>query len=181
MKKLLTTLFASTLALAAVTVALPANAADREIAVIVKTANSDFWQNVKKGANDGVALVPGTYRPVANKDNDYLMDRKAQKEGRSFSGIEGFAMQDASVQESMGPIQDRTRENLVPTDQGIIMARRRLIAAAQGLANGVQPPGVDPKHQRVRSVSIILPKDAAFSEAAEDALMPQPGSAHATV
>src|SRR6185369_1063417 len=59
MKKLLTTLFASTLALAAVTVALPANAADREIAVIVKTANSDFWQNVKKGANDGAAKLKG--------------------------------------------------------------------------------------------------------------------------
>jgi len=59
MKKLLTTLFASTLALAAVTVALPANAADREIAVIVKTANSDFWQNVKKGATDGVADLKG--------------------------------------------------------------------------------------------------------------------------
>jgi hypothetical protein len=109
------------------------------------------------------------------------MDRKAQKDGRSFSGIEGFAMQDASVQESMGPIQDRTRENLVPTDQGIIMARRRLTAAAQGLAKDLQPPGVDPKHQRVRSVSIILPKDVAFAEAAEEALMPQPGSAHATV
>jgi hypothetical protein len=61
------------------------------------------------------------------------------------------------------------------------MARRRLIAAAQGLAKGIQPPGVDPKHQRVRSVSIILPKEAAFAEAAEDALMPEPGSAHATV
>ena len=48
--------------------------------------------------------------------------------------------------------------------------------AAQGLAKGVQPPGVDPRHQRVRSVSIILPKDVAFSEAAEDALMPEPGS-----
>lgn len=59
MKKLLTTLFASTLALAAVTTALPASAADREIAVIVKTANSDFWQNVKKGANDGVAQLKG--------------------------------------------------------------------------------------------------------------------------
>jgi hypothetical protein len=81
----------------------------------------------------------------------------------------------------MGPIQDRSRENLVPTDQGLIMARRRLVAAAQGVGKGLPPPGVDPKHQRVRSVSIILPKDAAFSEAAEDALMPEPGSAHATV
>jgi hypothetical protein len=109
------------------------------------------------------------------------MDRQAQKEHRSFSGIEGFAMQDASVQESMGPIQDRTRENLVPTDQGIIMARRRLISAAQGLDKGTAPPGIDPHHQRVRSVSVILPHGVAFSEAAQDALTPEPGSAHATV
>jgi phthalate 4,5-dioxygenase oxygenase subunit len=109
------------------------------------------------------------------------MDRQAQKEGRTFSGVEGFAMQDASVQESMGPIQDRTRENLVPTDQGIIMARRRLIAAMQGLEKDKTPPGTDPRHQRVRSVSIILPRGVAFSEAAEDALLPEPGSAHATV
>ena len=90
-------------------------------------------------------------------------------------------MQDASVQESMGPIQDRTRENLVPTDQGIIMARRRLIAAAQGLEKGRTPPGTEPRHQRVRSVSIILPQGVSFSEAAEEALVPEPGSAHATV
>ena len=128
-----------------------------------------------------VPLIPGTFRPTANKDNDYLMDRQAQKEGRTFSGVEGFAMQDASVQESMGPIQDRTRENLVPTDQGIIMARRRLIKAAQELDKGIQPPGVDPAHTRVRSASVLLPKSAAFHEAAEEALMPEPGSSHATV
>lgn len=58
MKKLLTTWFASTLMLAAASVT-PAMAADKEIAVIVKTANSDFWQNVKKGANDGVAALKG--------------------------------------------------------------------------------------------------------------------------
>ena len=136
---------------------------------------------MEAGKGIHVPAMPGTFRPVANKDNDYLMDRTAQKDGRSFSGIEGFAMQDASVQESMGPVQDRTKENLVPTDQGIIMARRRLIAAANGLAKGEQPPGIDPAHQRVRSASVILPKGVPFAEAAEDALMPEPGSAHATI
>jgi hypothetical protein len=136
---------------------------------------------LEAGRGIHVPVIPGTFRPVANKDNDYLMDRKAQKEGRTFSGVEGFAMQDASVQESMGPIQDRTKENLVPTDQGIIMARRRLVAAAQGVQKGATPSGTDPRHQRVRSVSIILPQGVSFSEAAEDALVPEPGSAHATV
>ena len=136
---------------------------------------------MEAGKGIHVPVIPGTFRPVANKDNDYLMNRKAQKERRTFSGVEGFAMQDASVQESMGPIQDRTKENLVPTDQGIIMARRRLVAAAQGLQKGATPPGTDPRHQRVRSVSIVLPQGVPFSEAAEDALVPEPGSAHATV
>jgi hypothetical protein len=136
---------------------------------------------LEAGKGIHVPLVPGTFRPVANKDNDYLIDRQAQKEGRTFSGVEGFAMQDASVQESMGPIQDRTKENLVPTDKGIIMARRRLIAAAEALDKGVAPPGTDPRHQRVRSVSIVLPRDVPFAEGAEHALSPEPGSAHATV
>ena len=39
--------------------------------------------------------VPGTFRPLQNKDNDYLMDRDAQRRGDSFSGISGIAMQDA--------------------------------------------------------------------------------------
>ena len=41
-------------------------------------------------------------------------------------------MQDASLQESMGPIVDRTKENLVSTDNGIIMARHRLLRAVEG-------------------------------------------------
>ena len=57
----------------------------------------------------------------------------------------------------------------------------RLVAAAQGLGKGQTPPGTDPRHQRVRSVSIVLPQGVPFQKAAEDALMPEPGSAHATV
>ena len=78
--------------------------------------------------------VDAAYRPLANKDNDYLMDRAAQKAGKTYSGIEGFAIQDSSLQESMGPICDRTKENLVSTDNGIIMARHRLMRAAKALA-----------------------------------------------
>jgi len=59
MSKLLTTLLASALATTLGVAAGTAAAADKEIAVIVKTANSDFWQNVKKGANDGVAGAKG--------------------------------------------------------------------------------------------------------------------------
>jgi hypothetical protein len=134
------------------------------------------------GAGVHCKYVPGTYRPLANKDNDYLIDRAAQKAGKTYSGVEGIAIQDASLQESMGPIVDRTRENLVSTDNGIIMARHRLLRAAKALADkGVMPPGIDPAHQRVRSASLVLPPDQAFKDAAREALVSRPGVAQTTV
>lgn len=55
MKSMLKTVVATAMA----AVAMAASAADKEIAVIVKTANSDFWQNVKKGANAAVGELKG--------------------------------------------------------------------------------------------------------------------------
>ena len=110
---------------------------------------------MRDGKGIHAKVVPGNYRPVANKDNDYLMDRAAQKAGRTYSGVEGFAMQDASLQESMGPIVDRTKETLVSTDSGIIIARQRLLRAVKAFVeDGVVPPGVDLDHQRVRSAAV---------------------------
>ena len=147
----------------------------------VRALSANELQAMKDGHGVHVKYIPGTYRPLQNKDNDYLIDRQAQKEGRSFSGVDGFSMQDASVQESMGPIQDRTRENLVTTDNGIIMARHLLMRAAKALQKGIEPPERDPVTQHVRSASLVLPPDVSFAEAAKDALRAQPGVAQASV
>ena len=131
---------------------------------------------MEAGKGVHVAYVPGTFRPAANKDNDYLIDRAGQKAGLTYSGVEGIAMQDASLQESMGPIVDRTKENLVGTDNGIIMARNRLLRAARALAeHGTTPPGIDTAHQRIRSAALILPPDQPYTEAAKEALTVRPG------
>jgi len=137
---------------------------------------------MRDGQGIHAKCAPGTFRPLANKDNDYLMDRAAQKAGKTYSGVEGFAMQDASLQESMGPIVDRTKENLVSTDNGIIMARHRLMRAAKALVEkGITPPGVDALHQRVRSASVILPPDQPFKDAAREHLRVREDAAHASV
>ncbi|MBM3817583.1 MAG: aromatic ring-hydroxylating dioxygenase subunit alpha [Acidimicrobiia bacterium] len=128
------------------------------------------------------AKVDANYRPLAHRDNDYLMDRVAQREGRTYSGITGIAMQDASLQESMGPIVDRTKETLVSTDSGIIVARQKLLRAVKALEeSGTVPPGVDPVHQRVRSAAVVLPPDQPFKDAAREALVARPGVEPATV
>ena len=126
--------------------------------------------------------IPGTFLPVQNKANDYLIDRASQKAGIHYSGVEGIAMQDASLQESMGPIQDRAREHLVSTDNGIIMARHRLMRAAKALLeNDINPPGTDSNAQRIRSVAMLMPRNAPFMELAEPAMQAVPGKPHQTV
>ena len=136
---------------------------------------------MRTGNGIHVKYEPGSYRPAANKDNDYNMNRAAQKAGRTYSGVENIGMQDAAIQESMGPIVDRTKERLVSTDTGIIMARGRLILAVKALEKGVVPPGVNPAHQRVRSASIILPPDQPFKVGADEALIARPAVAPTSV
>ena len=136
---------------------------------------------MRDGKGIHTRTIPGSYIPVANRDNDYLMDRAAQKAGLTYSGVEGIAMQDASLQESMGPIVDRTKENLVSTDNGIIMARHSLLRALKTMEKGGTPPGVDLVHQRVRSAAVVLPPDRPYKDAAKDALIVQPGKAHVSV
>jgi phenylpropionate dioxygenase-like ring-hydroxylating dioxygenase large terminal subunit len=143
--------------------------------------SAEVVQAVRDGKGIHVQYVPGTFRPTANKDNDYLMDRAAQKRGDTYGGVSGFAMQDASVQESMGPIVDRTKENLVSTDNGIIMMRHRLLRTLKAMEKGVTPPGIDLAHQRVRSAALVLPPDQPFKDAAKEALIAKPGVAPASV
>ena len=148
----------------------------------VRALTSAEVEAMRAGKGIHVATIEGTYRPLANKSNDYLMDRAAQKGGHTFSGVEGIGMQDASLQESMGPIADRTRENLTSTDNGIVMARMRLLKAARALAEkGETPPGVDPAHHRVRSAALILAQDQPFKDAAREALMVRLGEAQTSV
>jgi phenylpropionate dioxygenase-like ring-hydroxylating dioxygenase large terminal subunit len=137
---------------------------------------------MREGKGIHAATIPGTFVPTANKHNDYLINRAAQKAGLTYSGVEGIAIQDSSLQESMGPVIDRTKENLVSTDNGIIMARHRLLRAAKALADkGIAPPGVDPAHHHVRSASVVLPPNEPFKDAAKEALRVREGVGHTSV
>jgi phthalate 4,5-dioxygenase len=147
----------------------------------VRPLTDEELDTMRKGGGVHPALIPGTFQPVANRHNDYLMDRAAQEAHRTYNGIKGLAMQDASVQESMGPIQDRSKENLVSTDNAIIMARLRLRKAAQALTSGARAPGLEQDAQSVRSASFIIPEDEGFTEKALDAAKVRQGQPHVAV
>ena len=108
----------------------------------------------------------GRFRTVANRANDYQIDRQAQKTV-SYSGINTIGMQDQAICESMGPIYDRSREHLGTSDMMIIRTRRRLIEAARALRDhGAIPPGVDSAAAyAIRSGGVVLPRTANWVEA----------------
>ena len=125
---------------------------------------------MQDGEGIHVKYVPGTFIPLANKSNNYLMDRAAQQHGHSATGVDGIAMQDASIQESMGAIQDRTKEHLCATDSGIVMTRKMMLGAAKSAAEGGPVPATEPSAQRVRSVAIELAQGQSFAEGAKHGL-----------
>jgi hypothetical protein len=134
-------------------------------------------RDMEEGKGIHCPYEPGTFRPLANKDNDYLLDRRAQKEKRAYSGVFGFAAQDASLQESMGSIQDHENEKLLPTDRAIVMTRRFLHDAVMALENGVEPPALDASQQRVRAAGVLLdhsvnPRDWATTHLADSLNQP---------
>ncbi len=100
-----------------------------------------------------------------------MIDREKQRTV-SFTGIPTVPLQDTAVTESMGPIYDRSKEHLGTSDAMIIEVRRILINAAKALREqGVTPPGVDhPELYRVRSASVVLPKEVRWLEATEETL-----------
>src|SRR5258706_7997024 len=112
-----------------------------------------------------VRLIEGSFVPVANKRNDYLIDRAAQKAKKTFSGVFDVGVQDAAIQESMGTIQDRSREHLVSTDNGIVKTRNRLMAAARAVERGLARPGLAPAAQGARAVSMVVPRELSLPDA----------------
>ena len=109
------------------------------------------------------------FRKVRNKDNDWLIDRRAQR-AESFTGISGFNVQDHAVQESMGPLVDRTREHLGTTDKTVTAARLLLILATRTVQQGGEPPGLQPNHHRVRAIERVLSDGVDWKQSLEGEL-----------
>lgn len=111
----------------------------------------------------------GAWWPKASRANDFFFDRGLQHTTH-FSGIPEFWAQDASVQEGMGLICDRTGEHLGTSDLAIVRVRRRLLTAAEALASSEAPPpgAADPDIYRVRAAAAVLPNGADWlSETAQ--------------
>jgi phthalate 4,5-dioxygenase oxygenase subunit len=130
-----------------------------------KPQSFDEWQSYEHRMGRGLAedYIPGTYKLKANASNDYEMSRERQKTV-NYTGIAGTNTQDFAVQESMGPIYDRTQEHLGSADTAIIQMRRLLIEAVKDVAEGRDPVGSQGQGSKVRPAQMFLPADANWPE-----------------
>jgi hypothetical protein len=99
------------------------------------------------------------FKKVRNKGNAWMIDRDAQRT-ESFTGIMGVNTQDHAVQESMGPIVDRSQEHLGTTDRAVITARQLLLTAAKSVAAGGDPPGTGDSYYNIRAIERVLDGEA---------------------
>jgi phthalate 4,5-dioxygenase oxygenase subunit len=119
------------------------------------------------GFRMGIDIVDDReYRKVQSRENQWLQDRERMRAG-SWTGISGVNMEDLAVQESMGPIFDRTKEHLGTSDVAVIRMRRLMIDSARALAErGETPIGLrEPVDwRRLRAEEGMLPIDASWED-----------------
>ena len=118
----------------------------------------------EKGGYGQFAELGPDYVPVRNRNNDYLIDRQAQKE-RSYTGIVGVSEQDMMAQESQGRIADRSKEHLTASDVGVVHFRRLMLREARALAAGTEPAAAGkPEAYRLRSGGAVFPINLSFEQ-----------------
>ena len=83
----------------------------------------------------------GSSRGLHGGERLPAISHEARRDG-NFSGVADFVSQDFMVTESMGPIYDRSQEQLGSTDRAITRMRHILLSAAKGLAEGNEPPAL---------------------------------------
>jgi phthalate 4,5-dioxygenase len=90
--------------------------------------------------------------------NIWHQDRSAMKAGHWSGVMRNFTYEDFIIEESMGPIADRTREYLGTSDAVIVRARRMFFDALRGHAEGKLPFGLDREvdYARIRALAITF-------------------------
>ena len=114
--------------------------------------------------------IPGTYKLIKNRSNDWLIDREVQRKV-NYTGITGTNTQDMAIQETMGAVYDRTKEHLGTSDSAVIATRRLLLQAVRDVAAGKAPAGSRGEADGVRPNEAVVPTNVAWADAFKDEMV----------
>jgi phthalate 4,5-dioxygenase len=103
---------------------------------------------MRRAALEFSGFVPGVDvdedgHNIRTWDNMWLQDRGAMTRKETFSGISGINNEDFAIQESMGPLFDRSTEHLGTSDVAVIRMRKLMLASVRAwLDRGEEPLGL---------------------------------------
>ena len=100
-----------------------------------------------------------------NPANFWLQDRAAMRRGENHTGLAGVNPEDFAVQESMGPILDRSKEHLGVSDTAVIRFRRMMLDAVKAFTEtGETPLGLTAPipYADLRAEEEMVPIDASW-------------------
>ena len=120
------------------------------------------------GALEGELPDPRNFAAFEGDRGDrWGQDRELMNAGH-WSGFGRSAIaEDTAVQVSMGPVVDRTKENLSSSDVAIAHTRRLILDTLTGYAQGQTPPGSAQTTERVRvpqPFDAVLDAEASWRE-----------------
>ena len=124
----------------------------------------DELQTRKSGVVNHPELTEGTYKRKRNKENDYLIERKTSGANPLATISNEFELA-LVLEESMGAIVDRTKEQLDPNDIAIMETRRMLMKSAIELREGTEPAAAhNGTAYNTRASAIVLQRDASIDQ-----------------
>ena len=124
------------------------------------------WSGLRPGLD-----VDADGRRARHPGNNWLQDRAAMTRGESFSGVAGVQIEDAMIQESMGPIYDRTQENLGTGDMAVVRMRRLMLNAAKRFTeHNETPPGLSQPvaYAKLRAAERMVPRGTSWQTIGAD-------------
>jgi hypothetical protein len=136
-----------------------------------RSLNEDDIRTIETWTGAYAEVDPNTFEPVANRQNDYLLNREKQR-NENFTGMRGIREEDIAIQEDQyGPIADRTKEHLGSSDAGIIALRRRLLKSVRDLQAGREPLEPDcGATYRVHPTASLVHRAISFEEVTRSAI-----------
>jgi phthalate 4,5-dioxygenase len=143
----------------------------------------DAWRAGQAAAN---GVRPGLdfdaeYRKFGTRENNWLQDRAAMARGESHTGLSGVNYQDLVMQESMGPIYDRTKEHLGTSDIPVIRMRRLMLDSVRRFVERGEPPlglAEPVPYERLRAEERIIPLETPWHVVGAFAGEPTDAAAH---
>ena len=139
---------------------------------------TDAWRKFKV-LQRGVD-VDKDFNGIRTRDNLYLQDRVAMKEG-NFTGVDGIPNQDIVMWESMGPISDRSKERVGASDVAVVAFRRLMVEAARAIVNGGPAIGITEPHiphANISSYEGVVPKTTNWRDLGGGSEAPQMRGSH---